>query len=318
MHLPDNFLGQRAPSLRAVNFVDICPRLESLFPIPKLVEFHLSLDTATLFYVSALFRFLSESPLLQKIRIDVYGRSVQDVSLDKVISLESLVELHCGRDWAGQIIPFLRLPRLKRLQVTSLGLEQAQTLADVLPYGGRALLAGVTKMFYDSNPYGRPHRVKLSGNGVDVLFRASGTVANAALIDWSPDQTWIPFGQIEDLELELGSPTCRSIDVSVFENLKILRVVPSGEESTKGLFRSLHPGPGAAKVPCQSLQVIEAKVAYLGSQGPFQTSFVSLVRERKRAGYQLRFVSLVVGHQGYYRDLSEELGKYVGEVRTRA
>jgi len=317
-HIPDNFLGQRAPSLRSVNFAHICPTLESLFPLPNLTEFHLSLGPATPFRVGALFRFLSESPLLQKIRIDVHNRSVQDVSLDKVISLESLVELHCGRNWAGQIIPFLRLPRLKRLQVTSLGLGQVQTLTNALPYGGRALLAGVTKMFYDSGPYTHPHRVELSGNGVDMSFRAFGAVANTAFIDWSPNQTWIPFGQIEDLEFERGPPIGHPIDISAFENLRILRVVLRDEEPTNGLFRSLHPGPGASGVPCRSLQEIEAKVAPRGSQGPFPRLLVSLVRERERAGYQLRLVSLVVGCRGPNWDLLEELGEYVWGVRVRA
>jgi len=317
--LPDNFLGQRAPSLRSVNFVHMCPTLESLFPLPNLTEFHLSLGPATPFRVGALFRFLSESPLLQKIQINVHNWSVQDVSLDKVISLESLVELDCGCNRTGQIIPFLRLPRLKRLQVTSLGLEQAQTLADVLPYGGRALLAGVTKMFYDSDPYTHSHRIELSGNGVDMSLRAFGAVANATLVDWSPDQTWIPFGQIEDLEFERGPPIGHPIDISAFENLRILRVVLRDEEPTNGLFRSLHPGPGASGVPCRSLQEIEAKVAPRGSQGPFPRLLVSLVRERERAGYRLESVSLVVEYWGpRCASPPEELRKHVGEVRIRA
>ena len=317
-NIPDNFLGQRAPSLRSVNFVHICPTFESIFPLPNLTEFHLSLGRATPFRVGALFRFLSESPLLQKIQINVHNRSVQDVSLDKVISLESLVELDCGCNRTGQIIPFLRLPRLKRLRVTSLGPRQAQTLADVLPHGGRALLTGVTKMFYDSGPHAHSHRVELSGNGVDISFHAFGPVGNATLVDWSPDQTWIPFGQIEDLRFERGPSIDHPIDVSAFENLRILRVVLWDEEPTKGLFRLLHPGPGASGVPCRSLQEIEAKDVPWGSQGPLPRFLVSLVRARKRAGYQLRLVSLVVGCRGPHWDLLEELGEYVWGVRVRA
>ena len=195
VHLPNNFLGQQAPSLRSVSLGHIYPRLESIFPLPNLTEFHLSLvDGATPFRVGALFQFLSESPLLLKVGVNVRNRSAQDVSLDRVVSLESLVELDCGCDCASQIIPFLRLPRLKRLQVTSLGPRRAETLADVLPYGSRALLAGVTKMLHFSDPLASSHKAKLSGNGVDVSFRKFHTTAGTTLVDWSPDQTRIPFG----------------------------------------------------------------------------------------------------------------------------
>ena len=319
VHLPENFLGQQAPSLCSVNFSHICPTLESLFPLPNLTEFYLSLGTTSPFRVGALFLFLSESPLLQKVRINVHNRSVQGVSPDKVILLESLVELYCGYNWASQILPFLRLPRLKRLRVTSIALRQAQTLTDVLPYGGRALLAGVTKMLYFYNQYTHSNRVELSGDGVGVSFSALGAMANTTLVDWSPDQTCIPFGQIEDLKFEGASPTPTAvpINVSALENLRVLRVVLRGEEPTKGLLRSLHPGPGAAEVPCRSLQEIEVKHPCWRSQGPLPRLLVSLVRERKRAGYRLRFVSLVDGRRGYDLDLLEELRKHVGEVRVR-
>ena len=316
VHLPDNFLGQQAPSLRSVSLVRICPTLESLFPLPNLTEFHLSLvdDTAP-FRVGALFQFLSESPLLQKIGVDVHDRSVQDVFLNEVISLESLVELDCDCDCASQIIPFLRLPRLKRLRVTSREQGRAQTLADVLPYGGRPLLAGVTKILYRS---GAPYSVELSGNGVDVSFRVPPPT-ETTLLDWSPDQTWIPFGQIEDLEFRGLSPTRIGLHINAFalENLRVLRVVLFNEERTKGLLRAFHPGPGTAEVPCRSLQEIEVYNTYWGSQEPLPRLLVSIVRERKQASCQLRLVSLVVGYEGYHRDFLLELKEHVGEVRAR-
>ena len=330
VHLPDNFLGQQAPSLRSVIFGHACPRLEIIFPLPNLTEFHLHLTNfMTPFRVGALFQFLSESPLLQKIVVEVESRSIEDVSLDKVISLESLVEFDCGCDCAGQILPFLRLPRLKRLQVTSKkprrGVifreeELAQTLADVLPYGGRPLLAGVTKMFYYSLSQAHCHTVKLSGNGVDVSFCAFDIMGNTTIIDWSPDRTCIPFGQIEDLELVGGCSTPAAFPVNdfVLENLRVLRLVPWDEEFAKELLRSLHPDPGATEVPCRFLQEIE--YTYWESQGSFPRLLVSLVRERERAGYQLGLVSLVVrddddvSHQNFL----EELKEHVGEVRVRA
>jgi len=328
VRLPDNFLGQHAPSLRSVNFGHACPTLEIIFPLPNLTEFHLYLTHyMTPFRVGALFQFLSGSPLLQKVVVEVESRSIEDVSLDKVISLESLVELDCSCDCAGQILPFLRLPRLKRLQVTSkeprrtiLWEEKlARTLADVLPSGGRPLLAEVTKMFYYSLPDAHCHTVKLSGNGVDVSFCAFGIMGHTTIIDWSPDRTYIPFGQIEDLELAGGYSTPAAFPVNVFalESLKVLRLVPWDEEFARGLLRSLHPDQGATEVPCRFLQ--EIKYTYWESQGSFPRLLVSLVRERERAGYQLGLVSLVIRDDDdvSHQDFLEELKEHVGEVRVR-
>jgi len=319
VHLPDNFLGQQAPSLRSVSLVHIFPRLESLFPLPNLTEFHLSLvDGATPFRVGALFQFLSESPLLQKIDVDVRNRSVQDVFLNKVISLESLVELDCSCDCASQIIPFLRLPRLKRLQVTSRERGRAQTLTDVLPYGGRPLLAGVTKILYRPDQLRPLHTVELSGNGVNVSFSVPHSTTNTTLLDWSPDQTCIPFGQIEDLEYRGRFPTDTGLPINAFvlENLRVLRVALWSEEPTKVLLHSLHPGPGAAEIPCRSLEEIEFCYAYWRSQDPLPRLLVSLVRERERAGCQLRLVSFVARYGEYDRDFLLELGEHVGEVQA--
>jgi len=316
VHLPDNFFGQRAQSLRSVKFVRICPTLGSLFPLPNLMEFHLSLGTTTPFYVRALFQFLSESPLLQKICINVRNLGIQDVFLNKVISLEFLVELDCDCNCASQIIPFLRLPRLKRLRVTSREQEQAQTLADVLPYGGRPLLAGVTKMLYDNSQYTHSHRVELSGNGIDVSFRLFRTTASTNLVDWPPDKTCVPFGQIEDLKFQGCPPPPTGLPINVFalENLRVLRVALFHEEPTKGLLRALHPGPGAAEIPCRSLQGIAIDYIYWKSQGPLPWLLVSLVRERKQAGYQLRLVCLVARDDASCRDFLEELKEHVGGV----
>jgi len=321
VHLPDNFLGRQTPSLRSVSLGHVCPRLESLFPLSNLTEFRLSLaDSATPFRVGALFQFLSKSPLLRKVGVNFQKRSAQDVSLDKVISLESLVELDCGCNCVSQIIPFLRLPRLTRLRVTSLGPRQAETLVDVLPHGSCALLAGVTKIFHLSDQFESSYKVELTGNGVDVSFKKLHTTMFTTLVDWSPDQTCIPFGQIEVLEFRGGPPFRTGFPINAFalENLRVLRVALFHEEPIKGLLRALHPGPGAAEIPCRPLQEIEVYYTYWGSRGPLPGLLVSLVRERKQAGCQLGLVCLVIGRGGSdHRDLLEELKEHVGEVRAR-
>ena len=312
--LPDNFLGRQAPSLRSAKFSYICPEFESFFPLPNLTEFHLFLPaSAGPFRMGALFRFLSDLPLLQKVHIHIRGQTVQDIPQGQVISLESLVELDYIYHFDDQILPSLRLPRLKTLWVTSLGPGQVHNLADTLPRDGHALLSGVTKILYHSDIFARSLRVKLSGNGFDVSLSEYCTT-DATPADWLSDQTLIPYGQIEDLTVE-GSPSTAGFPISFFalENLEVLRVAPRDPEFTEEFFRLLHPDPGTG-VPCPSLREIE--YIYYGFQEPLLTSLTSLIRERKRVGHQLGLLCLLVGYE-FGPDLVEELREDVGEVRIR-
>ena len=319
IHLSNDFLGRQAPSLRFVRFDHIYPKLETLLPLPNLTEFYLSLPSGTgPLRIGALFRFFSGSPLLQKIGIEVRDWTVHDIPLGQVISLESLVELDYTSNSAGQILPFLRLPRLKRFGVASpLQPGQAQTLADILPYGGRAILAGTTKMTYRPHLYAYSDMVALSGNGADVLFNVFRTMRGPINVDRFSDQTCIPLGQIEDLKLEGGSPTAAGFPIDFFalRSLRVLRVAFCGGAYTKELLCSLHPKSGA-EVPCPSLEEIEIEHGYWGSQEPLPRLFINLVRERKRVGRQLRLVCLVAT-QNLDQDLVEELREHVEEVRVR-
>ena len=99
------------------------------------------------------------------------------------------------------------------------------------------------------------------------------------------------------------------------ENLRVLRIAPWAGGLIEGFLRSLLPNPGG-EVPCRSLQEIEIEYTHWESKGQLQTLFISLVRERKRAGHQLRFLRLVIAHESD-RDLVEELKEDVGEVQAR-
>ena len=151
--LPDDFLGQQAPPLRFVKLSGVCPTFETLFPLPNLTEFRLHLpEGASSFRMSALFRFLSDSPLLEKLCIRIPNQTTQDIPMGHVISLESLVELEYTYDSGDRVLPYLKLPRLKHLQVApSLGSGEVQKLADILPYDVRVLLAGATTMSYNTD-----------------------------------------------------------------------------------------------------------------------------------------------------------------------
>jgi hypothetical protein len=308
--LPDDFLGQQASSLRFVNFSGIRPTFETLSPLPNLTEFHLSLPEGTdPFRMSALFRFFSNSPLLQKIRIRIPGQTLQDIPLDQVISLESLVELEYAYNSGDRVLPYLKLPRLKQLRVfSSLGPGEVQKLADMLPYNGRALLARATEMSYRSDA--RSLRVNLSGNGVGVSVVAPRTVGDPSVY-WFSDQTCIPFGQIEVLEVN-PTDVNSHVNVFAFENLGVLRIVRWDGKFSDRFLRLFHPHP-VAGVPCRFLGRVEC--AYWGSQGPLPWSLINLAGKRKRAGYQLGLVYLWIAQESA-RDLVEELRKHVGEVQV--
>ena len=308
--LPENFLGQQPSSLRFVSFNGICPTFETFFPLPNLTEFHLYLHRGMgPFSMSALFRFFSDSPLLQKVYIGITGQTIQDIPLDQVISLESLVELEYTHNLGDRVLPYLRLPRLKQFRVlTSIEPGEVQRLADILPYDGSILLAGVTRMSYYSDA--RSLRVDLSGNEVGVSFVASCTIENPS-VDWFSDQTCIPFGQIEDLEVD-GHSTDMNFHVNalVFENLRVLRIIRWERQLSERLLRMLHPDLGTG-VPCRSLRKIEC-TCWTSSESLLR-SLASLVKKRKRAGHRLELVCLPFVQESN-QDLMEELREHVGEV----
>ena len=314
VRLPNNFLGQQAPSLRSVSFSGVYPTLESTFPLPDLAEFSLYLrGDAGPFHMSALFRCFSCCPRLQKICISASNVILQG-GLDEVISLESLEELDYACDPAGRILPFLRLPRLKQLRVSpSSESGQMQKAADLLPYGGCVLLAGTTNMLYYSDQLSL--RVELSGNGVDVSLSTLRTTADPFPVDWFSDEKCIPFGQIEDLKVEGWSVTMDfPINVFTLENLGVLRVTPCDVQFTEEFFRLLRPDPEAG-IPCRSLREIEY-TSWGPLQEPLIRPLISLVRERKRAGHQLRLLRLSTA-PGSHQDLVEELREHVGEVKVK-
>jgi hypothetical protein len=310
-HLPDNLLGQQTPSLRSASFRGICPTFKTFFPLPSLTEFYLYLPEGTgLLPMSTLFRSLSDSPLLQKICITTPHRTTQGISLGQTILLDSLVALDYSQSSGSQVLPCLKLPRLKKLRVTySLLRGQIQRLADILPYDGRALLARATKMRYYSNRLSL--RVDLSGDdGLDVSLCAERTVEDHPSVDWFSDQTCIPFGHIEDLEVAGCSADVEFLaNIFAFENLRVLRTAPPDIRSTAEFLRLLHPVPGTG-VPCRSLQ----EIACQGPPGPPPMPLISLAKERRQAGHQLGLVSLT-DVWAFDQCSVEELREHVGEVR---
>jgi len=237
--IPDTPLGLRPP-------------FESHSPVPNLTTLYLYIEGALGLCMSALFRFLSCSPRLRKICITAYGDVSYDIAPDQVMLLDSLVELAYTCASADKILPCLRLPRLQRLHVApSSGSGRVQRLVDLLPNGGRLLLAGATKMSHFSDP--TLCKVDLSGKEINAsLTRVSHRSRHTTTADWFSEGTYILFGQIKDLTV--GGPSVTpNVPISVFENIKVLRVILDGVPSTEGSWHSLFHGRGSLSVPTRCL-----------------------------------------------------------------
>ena len=305
-HLPDDFLGRQAPSLRSITFNNIRPALESPLPLPSLIKFELFLSEGTgPFRMGALFRFLSECPQLRKICINS-REMAQDDTPDQVILLESLVKLDYTCSTVDRILPCLKLPRLERLRVSS-SFGPGQKLVDLLPHGGHTLLAGATEIKYHSSKLSQ--WIQLFGKGTDVSFTMVHPTADHTPAAWFPNDRSIPFGQIENLTVGISVAVDFPINVAVFENLRVLRTFPWSTRFAERLFRSLYD-PGVV-VPCRFLR--EIQYPSWGPPGPL----MSLVKERKRAGHGLGLVCLLANRKyGPDRDFVEELKEHAREVRV--
>jgi hypothetical protein len=307
-HALDNFLGQQAPSLRSATFIGICPLLGSPFPLPNLTELTLRLlGGMGPIRLSSVFRLCSSCPQLQKARIGVYCRILQNVALDQVLLLDSLVELEYTCNSVGRFLPFLKLPRLKRLRVF-LEAGEVDKLADLLPHNGYTLLSGVTSMshFYDRSS----QAVELSGNGVSTSFTfENGTGATSA--GWFSNHIYIPYEQIENLKFG-GIYLSADFPFHLFKTLTTFRVYPWGEAIGAEVLGLLHPRPGAG-IPCPSLRQIAYIFPQLGAS--CMRRLINLAREREQVGCQLELVCLLPTPQPF-PELEEELGEHVGELRV--
>jgi len=154
--------------------------------------------------------------------------------------------------------------------------------------------------------------VSLLGNGVSVTIATPCTTGDPP-VGWFLDLTCIPFDKIEHLDVD-GCFTIGPLPLCIFalENLRVLQVRQSDAHFVDVILRSLHPDP-AVGVPCRSLGEIECM--YSGSEEPFPRSLISLVRERKRAGCQLRCVRLT-NIEEFYQGFTEELGEHVENVQA--
>lgn len=310
----DNFLGRQALSLRSMAFKGAFPVLGSSFPLPNLAELHLRLTRdAHPFHISSFSRFLSSCPKLQKLNIDISDALFHDATFGHALSLESLEELHYKCSACDQLLPLLDLPRLKLLRGSLLqnAFHTSQPgsvceLANHLPYNGQELVAGATQMFYISNECSQ--MLKLSGEDVDMSITASRPAHSP--INWFSDETYIPFGQITDLKVEIHAIT-EDLSFGRFKNLTRFQMI-SSTGCTDRILRLLYPDPGAG-IPCPSLQKI--RCASRQPWAPLVKSLIGLAKKREQVGCRLGLVCVAVAEK-VGQNFEGELRRHVGELRV--
>jgi hypothetical protein len=302
----NNFLGQQAPSLRSATFFGICPLLGSPFPLPNLTELNLNLEECEgKIRTSSLLSLCSSCPRLQRANINI-DCQLQDVALDLIVSLDSLVGLEFTCIGFSRFIPFLKLSHLKRLRVSLRG-EKVDKLTDLLPHDGHTLLSRATSMSLVQK-YGS-HVVGLSGNGVDVEFSVFDSTCSAG---WFTDDTYIPFGRIENLEFR-GYRTPADFPIHLYKKLTTFWVCPSNEEANTEVLGLLQPRRGEG-IHFPSLR--EITYIYPRGANSWVKHLADLAREREQAGYKLELVRLpsTLPPTLYH----EELKQHVGELRMDA
>lgn len=229
-----------------------CPLLKSPFPLPSLTDLNLDLlECLGPISTSSLLNLCSSCPLLQKTSITIGCRLLQDVPLGQVISLHSLVELEYTYHTCDRFIPFLNLPRLKQLHISSQEGKMGK-LIDILPHNGHSLLSGTTSMSHLHK--GSLQAIELSGNSIIASSTVCQTQINATSAEWFSKGTCIPFGQIGDLEIR-GVYISPDFLFPLFKKLTKLTTSPMNlcmRRKTVQILELLCPLPGAG-MPCPSL-----------------------------------------------------------------
>ena len=275
--LPDNFLCQHAPTLRSVNFTDLLPTFESHFPFSNLTRFVLFLPWfGDAFRVSALFRVLSNSPRLREVSIHVFTTLIEDTP-NSVVSLELLEELEYHGDSGPRVLAWMRLPRLRMLNVVS----AAGALANLLPVEGHLLLSKTTRMVWGQASRGIDLR------GSEITIQVSSLCEGIDPTDWFSDIPPTSFGQIRDLAysgfLNPGPPDTAELPITTFENLEVLQFSRCAVWLLEAVSRALFPQDGRG-IPCLSLREIRCD-----SREALE-SLTWFVEGRRRVGNWLQLV----------------------------
>ena len=285
IRLPDNFLGQHAPELRSVILIGVFPAFVSQFSLPSLTRLQFRLKwygerTRT----STIFGVLSIPSQLKEVSIDLRPTpmighigapsdpdplpAIEDLVPNSIICLESLEELQIEWVLGARIVPWLRLPRLKKLRVGS----PRTRMVDLLPADAHLLLSKTTRLMY-SCPKVDSRKAVFGGGGVTIEVQGHGINPINWLSDISP--AW--FGQIKDLVFSGFSDVMATygiveLPVAEFGDLEVLQLDKCATRFVDLISRALD----GEVIPCPSLREIRSN-----SQQTL-TSFTGFVRRRER------------------------------------
>ena len=274
--LPDNFLGRSAPALRSITLNGICPAFVSRFSLPDLTRFQSDVECyGGPIRASTICRILSISSQLKEVSIDLRPTLViEDLVPDSVLSLDSLEELKFSGVLGAQVLPCLRLPRLRELQVTSVGAK----IVNFLPVDGHLLLSKATNLSYCCIEEKESRGAVFSGDGVTIqiqgyriepanwLSDTSDSFRRVRHLNYSGFDDWVP-------------PTIELPTVA-FESLEILQF----NKCTAGFVNAIPRLLSKRGIPCPSLQEIRCDSRKtLGSVARF-------VKSREKVGGRIRLV----------------------------
>lgn len=204
---PDMFLNQQALSLRSLKLSGLCPLFESPFPLPNLTKLHLELFSYMKSFpsrMSLLSNLYSSFPRLQEIHTLIVGEMIEDLNPDQVTSLNSLVRFRYTCTTASRFLSFLKLPRLKRLSVTSPWQPgNVDKVADLLPHNGEIHLFGTTTISYKPENCRFKHgKIEFSRKGVTIFPEAANAVPFTLEIPSVANHTRISVNHIKNMEFE--------------------------------------------------------------------------------------------------------------------
>lgn len=282
-NLPPGFLGSSFPSLRTLVWRDDSYSEMPLIPLGLLIFAYFGPGASS--SLRDLLGIISSAPLLDQLQItNMDGDIIPDPSPAHEIHLGSLRNLNLVSGSAlSRVLPQLKVPQLRTLNLLLPAGVGASTIADLLPSDSYPLLTEVTSMNFRIME--SDSMMELSGGGVEV------SVTKRTRMDSFFSTTSFPFAQITRLRLyATAEPIVEMIDE--FTNLKHLDLSLCYEDAE--VFSALSPSPGpGSSVPCPHLVTMEVTFSETHAVGAFKR----MVRSRKEVGKPLTSVNVTdAGH----------------------
>ena len=305
INLPADFLGQHAPSLLSIHFLDVSPTFTPFY-LPNLTHFYLrGTDEPT--PTDSIFTLFKNAPRLREVLVFCRCTTPGNVPFHE-ITLNYLETFTLRIHDPVPILQYLRLPSIKQIFVElPFHSEKMNTLTHFLPLGVGPRLTDVTSMDCTIEPaygclviHGQDFEAAiyaLSSNGVDPAVILPTLLA---------DKTFFSLSKIKKLEFtQHDVSSC--FPLAEFENLEVLGLDECWEEL---IFSALQPSAG--QTPCPHLQELIIR--------PFEDRefpsmcLVQLVKGRMKVGCMLRRITVDPESETISEEIIAMLEDYVEEL----